>query len=39
MAVQLSMQQEPKVPVRIGIPQADVVIEEAGVYGDEQVAA
>jgi class 3 adenylate cyclase len=39
MAVQLSMQQEPKVPVRISIHQADVVFEEGGVHDDEQVAA
>ncbi len=34
MAVQLSMQQEPIVPVRIGIHQADVVFEEGDVHGD-----
>jgi dienelactone hydrolase len=34
MAVQWAMQQEPKVPVRIGIHQADVVFEEGDVHGD-----
>ena len=34
IAVQRVMLQEPKVPVRIGIHQADVVFEEADVHGD-----
>jgi len=34
IAVQLSMQEEIKVPLRIGIHQADVVFEEADVHGD-----
>ncbi|MGZ8558845.1 MAG: SUMF1/EgtB/PvdO family nonheme iron enzyme [Chitinophagaceae bacterium] len=34
LAVQLSMQQDPIVPVRIGIHQADVVFEESDVHGD-----
>ena len=34
IAVQLNMQAEPKVPVRIGIHQADVVFEEGDVHGD-----
>jgi dienelactone hydrolase len=34
MAVQLHMLQEPHVPLRIGIHQADVVFEEADVHGD-----
>jgi len=34
IAVQLHMQQEPKVPVRIGIHQADVVFEDGDVHGD-----
>ncbi|HEY5688657.1 MAG TPA: hypothetical protein VIS27_10185, partial [Yeosuana sp.] len=34
IAVQLIMQAEPKVPLRIGIHQADVVFEEGDVHGD-----
>ncbi len=34
IAVQLSMQEEPRVPLRIGIHQADVVFEESDVHGD-----
>jgi dienelactone hydrolase len=34
LAVQLAMQEEPKVPLRIGIHQADVVFEDSDVYGD-----
>jgi len=34
LALQLSMQEEPKVPVRIGIHQADVIFEESDVHGD-----
>ncbi|NND15641.1 MAG: SUMF1/EgtB/PvdO family nonheme iron enzyme [Eudoraea sp.] len=34
IGVQLAMQEEPKVPVRIGIHQADVVFEDGDVYGD-----
>ena len=34
LAVQIVLQQEPKVPVRIGIHQADVIFEEADVLGD-----
>ena len=34
IAVQLEMKQEPRVPVRIGIHQADVVFEENDVHGD-----
>lgn len=34
IAVQLQMLQEPKVPLRIGIHQADVVFEDGDVYGD-----
>ena len=34
LALQISMQQEPKVPVRIGIHQADVIFEESDVHGD-----
>ncbi len=33
-AVQLAMQEEPKVPLRIGIHQADVIFEESEIYGD-----
>ncbi|MBI1342029.1 MAG: SUMF1/EgtB/PvdO family nonheme iron enzyme [Terrimonas sp.] len=33
-SVQLFMQEEPVVPVRIGIHQADVIFEEADVHGD-----
>ena len=34
LAVQIVLQQEPKVPVRIGIHQADVIFEETDVLGD-----
>ena len=34
LAVQLSMQEEIKVPLRVGIHQADVIFEEADVHGD-----
>ncbi|MEO6490649.1 MAG: SUMF1/EgtB/PvdO family nonheme iron enzyme [Ferruginibacter sp.] len=34
MALQLSMHQEPKVPLRIGIHQADVIFESSDVHGD-----
>jgi len=34
IALQLFMQQEPVVPVRIGIHQADVIFEESDVHGD-----
>jgi dienelactone hydrolase len=34
MAVQLEMQEDPKLPLRIGIHQADVVFEESDVHGD-----
>lgn len=34
VAVQMAMQNEPKVPVRIGIHQADVIFEESDVHGD-----
>ena len=34
IALQIAMQQEPKVPVRIGIHQADVIFEESDVFGD-----
>lgn len=34
IAVQLHMLQEPKVPLRIGIHQADVVFEDGDVHGD-----
>ena len=34
LALQLSMQEEPRVPVRIGIHQADVIFEESDVHGD-----
>ena len=34
LALQLAMQQEPKVPMRIGIHQADTIFEESDVYGD-----
>ncbi|HLK30962.1 MAG TPA: SUMF1/EgtB/PvdO family nonheme iron enzyme, partial [Puia sp.] len=34
IAVQLSMQEDIKVPLRIGIHQADVIFEEADVHGD-----
>lgn len=34
LAVQLAMQEEPQVPLRIGIHQADVVFEDSDVYGD-----
>ncbi len=33
-AVQLEMLEEPKVPLRIGIHQADVIFEESEIYGD-----
>ena len=34
IAVQLYMQQEPKVPLRVGIHQADIVFEDGDVHGD-----
>jgi class 3 adenylate cyclase len=34
VALQLNMQQDPKVPVRIGIHQADIIFEESDVHGD-----
>jgi class 3 adenylate cyclase/dienelactone hydrolase len=34
IGIQLSMREEPKVPLRIGIHQADVVFEDSDVYGD-----
>ena len=34
LALQSTMQQEPEVPVRIGIHQADVIFEESDVHGD-----
>ena len=34
LALQLNMQQAPKVPVRIGIHQADVIFEDSDVHGD-----
>lgn len=34
LALQLHMQQNPKVPVRIGIHQADIIFEDADVHGD-----
>src|SRR5664279_1379205 len=34
ISVQLFMREEPKVPVRIGIHQADIVFDGADVYGD-----
>ena len=34
LALQIYMQQEPKVPVRIGIHQADIIFEESDVHGD-----
>ncbi|HOZ77906.1 MAG TPA: SUMF1/EgtB/PvdO family nonheme iron enzyme [Ferruginibacter sp.] len=34
VALQLEMQQQPKVPMRIGIHQADTVFEENDVFGD-----
>lgn len=34
IALQLAMQQEPKVPVRIGIHQADVIFDEGDIHGD-----
>jgi class 3 adenylate cyclase/dienelactone hydrolase len=34
LALQITMQQEPKVPVRIGIHQADVIFEDSDVHGD-----
>lgn len=34
LALQINMQQEPKVPVRIGIHQADVIFEDSDVHGD-----
>ena len=34
MSVQFDMQEEPKIPLRIGIHQADVVFEESDVHGD-----
>jgi hypothetical protein len=32
--VQINMQQEPKVPLRIGIHQADIIFEDSDVHGD-----
>ncbi|MBB1283807.1 hypothetical protein HRH25_05420 [Flavisolibacter sp. BT320] len=32
--VQLAMQQEPKIPLRIGIHTGDIILDEADVYGD-----
>ena len=34
LAVQIDMQQEPKVPVRIGIHQADIIFEDSDIHGD-----
>ncbi len=34
LALQIEMQQDPKVPIRIGIHQADTVFEENDVFGD-----
>lgn len=34
LSLQLHMQQNPKVPVRIGIHQADIIFEDADVHGD-----
>jgi dienelactone hydrolase len=34
LALQLHMQHQPKVPVRIGIHQADVIFDESDVHGD-----
>ncbi len=34
VAIQLDMQQEPKVPLRIGIHTGDVIVDELDVYGD-----
>src|SRR5450432_2241 len=34
LAFQLNMQEEPRVPLRIGIHQADVIFEESDVHGD-----
>ena len=34
IAVQIPMQQEPIVPLRIGIHQADVIFEDGDVHGD-----
>jgi class 3 adenylate cyclase len=34
LALQLCMQEEPKVPLRIGIHQSDVIFEESDVLGD-----
>lgn len=34
LSLQLYMQQEPKVPVRIGIHQADIIFDEGDVHGD-----
>ena len=34
LAVQTAMQEDPKIPLRIGIHQADVVFEESDVHGD-----
>jgi len=33
-AVQLAMQQDPKVPLRVGIHQSDIIFEESDVHGD-----
>jgi class 3 adenylate cyclase len=34
VALQLEMQRQPTVPVRIGIHEADTIFEESDVYGD-----
>ncbi len=34
IGIQLSMQSEPKVPLRIGIHQADIIFEESDIHGD-----
>lgn len=34
LVIQLAMQQEPKVPVRIGIHQADIIFEDGDIHGD-----
>ena len=34
LALQTTMQQEPKVPVRIGIHQADIIFDESDIHGD-----
>lgn len=37
IAIQLDMLEDPKVPLRIGIHAADIVLEEDNIYGDNKI--